>query len=125
VNNFGQIVGFAVASNASGFFYSKGKFKTITVPGSSGTTVAWGINDSGIVVGSYVGCTPSCNYHGFALRRGRYASFDYPGANGTFAWGINSLGQIVGSYSDNQTFHGFVTSPLTPALFHAEISANQ
>ena len=86
----------------------------------SGSTnaYAWGISDSGIVVGSYLGCTPSCNFHGFALMKGKYVSFDYPGAMETYAYGINSAGQIVGSYTlDQQTFHGFVTGPVTAAGF--------
>jgi uncharacterized membrane protein len=111
VNNLGQVVGLTVGSDDNGFLFSNGKFKTISVPGSGGTTVVWGINDSGIVVGSYFGCTPSCAYHGFAFMKGTYLSFDYPGAKATFAWGINSLGQIVGSYSDGNAIHGFVAAP--------------
>ena len=119
MNNLGQIVGWTFGSITSGFYYNRGKFGTISVPGSSDITEAWGVNDAGVVVGWYFGCTPSCSYHGFALRKGKYLAFDYPGAMDTFASGINSLGQIVGSYFENQSYHGFVTSPITAADFRS------
>jgi hypothetical protein len=50
--------------------------------------------------------------------KGKYVSFSYPGALGTFAYGINMSEQIVGAYTfDYQAYHGFVSSPLTPADF--------
>jgi len=113
VNNLNQIVG---TDDNGAFSYHNGKYKTIVFPGAS-QTQAWGLNDSGIIVGWYVECTPACE-HGFALLKGRYLSFDYPGAMGTFADGINASGQIVGSYTpDEQTFHGFVADPITAAGF--------
>jgi probable HAF family extracellular repeat protein len=46
-----------------------------------------------------------------------YISLRYPGAVETFAYSINAAGQVVGGYtSDYQTFHGFVTSPITTAM---------
>lgn len=118
VNNLGQIVGATTAASTSGFFYTKGKFQTIAVPGSNGTTSPMGINDAGIVIGSYFGCSTSCGYHGFALLKGKYLSFDYPGSVTTFALGINSLGQIVGCYSlSDGITHGYVTSPISSSQF--------
>jgi hypothetical protein len=120
VNNFGQIVGWTMQGAAgSGFLYQHGNYKMINVPGSTGLTEVWGINDSGIVVGTYSGCTPSCTYHGFALMKGKYFSFDVPGALETFAWGISPSGQIVGSWADSQNCHGFVSSPITADHFAA------
>jgi len=105
-----------------GFLYNKGKYQTLSFPGSS-QTQPWGINDNGIVVGWYYGCTPTCADHAFAIMKGKYLSFDYPGAMGTFSGGINYSGQIVGSYTlDNQTFHGFLTSPITTASFADQAS---
>ena len=115
INNVGEIVG---SDDNGGFAFKAGKFQSITFPGTGVLgTGAWGINDMGIVVGNYEACSP-CAFHGYALMNGKYISFDYPGAVDTFADGINSSGQIVGSYSlDGQTFHGFVTSPVTAADF--------
>ena len=114
INNLGQIAGTA---DEGAFFYSKGKYQTIAFPGAS-QTYAYGINDNAIVVGFYLRCAPSCADHGFALMKGKYLSFDYPGAMETYAYGINNAGKIVGSYTfDQQTFHGFVTNPITAADF--------
>jgi probable HAF family extracellular repeat protein len=110
INNLNQVVG---SDDNSSFFYSNGRFKVISFPGAS-QTQAWGINDSGIIVGWYSGES----FTGFALRNGKYLSITYPGALYTFASGINKDGQIVGSYTlDQQTYHGFVTSPITAETF--------
>lgn len=121
VNSLGEAAGNVVGglSQDNGFAYLKGKFRTITVPGLvDGTTVAWGVNDSGIVVGYYC-CSGTSLNRGFAMFKGKYLTFEYPGATETFATGINDAGQIVGSYtfSDQEIFYGFVTSPITTSDF--------
>jgi probable HAF family extracellular repeat protein len=125
-NNVGQVVGWTsggVGSN-NGFSYKGGNFRTINVPGANDLTEAWGVNDGGVIVGSYEGCSP-CAFHGFVRARGRYVSLDYPGATATFAMGINNAGQIVGFYTfDYQTYHGFVTSPISLADFEQPLSGN-
>lgn len=118
INKLGQIVGWSYDTGYVGFLYQHGKYRTVNVPNSNNYTESWGINDSGVIVGWYLGCAPSCTEHGFVLMKGNYFSFDYPGAMGTYASGINNSGQIVGSYTfDQQTFHGFVTSPVTAEEF--------
>jgi probable HAF family extracellular repeat protein len=114
VNNLNQIVG---TDDFGAFFYNKGKYRTVSFPSAS-QTQAWGINDSGAIAGWYQGCSPSCADHAFVFMKGRYLSFDYAGAIGTFADGINASGQVVGSYTpDGQTYHGFITSPVTLVEF--------
>lgn len=110
INNLNQIVG---SDDNGGFFFSKGKYQTIAFPGAT-QTQPWGVNDSGIVVGWY----SNGSFNGFALKGGKYLAINYPGAVYTFVSGINDAGQIVGSYTlDQQTYHGFVTSPITAANF--------
>ena len=83
-------------------------------PGA-GQTEAHGVNDGGMIVGWYA--VGSSDY-GFALMKGKYVSFGYPGAVGTFPNAVNVSRQVVGSYTfDYQTFHGFVTSPITSEDF--------
>jgi uncharacterized membrane protein len=114
INNLGQAVG---TTEEGSFLYSGGKYKRIAVPGAVMTS-ALGINDSGIIVGWYEGCSPLCHLHGFVLRNGKYLSFDYPGAAETFGASINNAGQIVGTFDvEQQTYHGFVSSPITAADF--------
>ncbi len=112
VNNFGEVVGW---TDSGGFEYRGGNYLNIAVPGAI-QTEAHGLNDNGIIVGWYGKC--SADYCAFVLIDGKYASLAYPGAKGTFPAGINSSGQIVGSYTfDYDTYHGFVTSPITSADF--------
>lgn len=111
INNMSQIVGWTSGATSAGFYYERGRFKTISVPGSTMTSV-WGLNDSGVIVGWYEGCSPSCAFHGFLYVRGKYMTLDYPGASATFAFGINASAQIVGAYTLDNITHGFVTNPL-------------
>lgn len=81
-------------------------FTTIAVPGASSTD-AWGLNNAGDVVGSYVvnGAT-----HGFLLRKGSYTQIDVPGSTFTQATAINDSRIIVGTFRDGSTtmLHGFM-----------------
>jgi len=116
INNLGQIVGFTINGLYSDCYsYINGQFQNLDVPGSTQTS-GFSINDKGIVVGYYF-LDPS--YYGFALLGRQYDSFSYPGAvGGTYAHGINISGQVVGQYSmDGETYHGFLTSPITGADF--------
>jgi probable HAF family extracellular repeat protein len=68
-----------------------------------------------VIVGWYY--TGSSNL-AFAFSNGKYFSFGYPGAMYTLPRGINASGQVVGEYTlDNSYYHGFVTSPVSPADF--------
>jgi probable HAF family extracellular repeat protein len=90
----------------------------LKIPLAPNGTQAYGINSSGLVVGTYlVGDTP----HGFLYNPngGTYTTLDDPlaanefnnpfGPTGTIAEGINGAGQIVGYYADsNGDEHGFL-----------------
>jgi hypothetical protein len=101
----------------------------IEAPGTSGGTVARGIDDSDIVVGSD-GVSPEpieqggglpYGQHGFVDRAGTYARIDYPGADYTVANGIDNVDpltggfEVVGTYTGEDKLgnihdHGFVAS---------------
>jgi probable HAF family extracellular repeat protein len=107
INSFDRVVGWG---DEDGFVCRNGACQILDVPGAS-QTAARGINDGGVIVGWYASSTCIC---AFALKNGKYLSFSYPGAGGTFADAINASGQVVGQYTfDYQSYHGFVTSPLT------------
>jgi len=109
INNLGQVVGF---TDSLGFKCVGSKCQTFSVPGATQTS-AEGINDAGVIVGWYLSGACDC---GFLLKAGKYFSFQYPGAAFTEAVGINNSGQLVGAYTfDFETYHGFVTNPLTSA----------
>jgi probable HAF family extracellular repeat protein len=57
-------------------------FTTIDVPGATDTS-AWGINDSGQIVGYHIGVDGLD--HGFLYSGGAFTTINYPGATDTFA----------------------------------------
>jgi probable HAF family extracellular repeat protein len=72
------------------------EYKTIAPPGTRSST-AFGINDRGDVVGTFV--DQDFVQHGFLLSKGEFITvIDFPGAQGTIARGINPRGEIVGNY---------------------------
>jgi len=84
-------------------------FTTIDDPLAPSNTRASGINNSGLIVGSFVDA--SNHQHGFLLSGGSFITLDDPSATGgTVASGINNKGQIVGTYSDARGEHGFLLS---------------
>jgi probable HAF family extracellular repeat protein len=88
-------------------------YNTLDDPSSTQDTLAYGINDTGQIVGYYfIGTTAST--HGFLLSGGVYTPLDdplaVPQAGGTLAFGINASGQIVGQYADLHGTHGFLLS---------------
>src|SRR5215472_12095707 len=80
-----------------------GTFTTIEVPGSV-ATFAFGINRSGLIVGTYLRAGA---FHGFADQSGTFTTIRVPGASATFAGGVNDHGEIVGSYRRGGVVHGF------------------
>src|SRR6516162_887082 len=86
---------------------SGGNFATLAEP--SGTTIAFGINDAGQIVGEFEDANG--HGHGFLYSGGAFTNFDFPSATDTFAFGINNAGQIVGQYVDASGHgHGFLYS---------------
>jgi probable HAF family extracellular repeat protein len=83
-------------------------FSTFDDPSAStGATNAFGINDTGQIVGSYR--DPMNVFHGFLLSGGTYTPLTDPLAtNSTTAVGINAAGQIVGRYHNGTGTHGFL-----------------
>ena len=117
INNRGQVVGLFVdaapdadgtipPNTIHGFVWSKGSFRTIDVPGATGSG-ALDINDRGEIVGGYQDAQGRT--HGFRLRKGVFTTIDPPGAvdvpgspgfAATAPFGINNRGQVVGQYAD-------------------------
>ena len=82
----------AALSSIHGASYT---FTTIDVPDALSVS-AFGINDRGQIVGSYLDA--SFRNHGFLWNEGVFSTIDFPGAITTVATGINARGQIVGTY---------------------------
>jgi probable HAF family extracellular repeat protein len=97
--------------------FTTGKIRTFNVPFKGQTTVAYGINDSGDIVGGYCqgpsGCPPGvvlAPTHGFLFSNNKYSTMDYPDplAVGTSCNAINNAGTIVGWYTTDQAEDGFI-----------------
>jgi len=102
---FAMFVFGGVKTAFAGTIYS---FTTFNAPGASGFgTNAYGINDSGQIVGSFFDAGNTTT-HGFVNTGGSFTTIDVPGATRTAAYGINHSGQIVGWFRDALGDHGFV-----------------
>src|SRR5262245_25633979 len=85
-------------------------FNTFDDPSALGTTNAYGFNNTGQIVGSYLDVTGT---HGFFYNPngGTYTIIDDTLATqGTVASGISTLGKIVGYYLNASGIHGFLFS---------------
>lgn len=117
INNLGQIAAIAINGiDRYAFIYMNRQAKQINFPHTVAFTDVSGINDYGIVAGSYFEL--GTGEFGFAFKDGKFLRFAVPGAIDTYTSAINNLGQIVGEYiTPDSAEHGFVTSPITPADF--------
>ena len=115
-NDRGDVVGYYQddIGNNHGFLLRKGVLTTLDFPTASNTG-AWGINESGTVVGSWSIVDSDGNLlaaHGFLAEGAKFTSLDYPRSANTTAWGINSAGQMVGNWFDSDgNTHGWVATP--------------
>jgi probable HAF family extracellular repeat protein len=118
INDSGQIVGTyndapagtcaptdAVNCGNLGFLYSAGTFTTLSDPLGAEGTLAYGINNSGKIVGSYFDSTGTD--HTYLYSGGTFTTV---GPANTSAFGINDSGQIAGTTADSNGFHGFLYS---------------
>jgi hypothetical protein len=102
INNLGQVAGHYSSGNLEhGFFRDTDGTLTypIDYPVSGASTEILGLNDQGLMVGTYN--TPGSNQHAFVLQnRTNFISYDHPDAAATFFGGINNSRTICGYYSD-------------------------
>jgi hypothetical protein len=115
INDLRQLVGYYTdaTSRLVGFLRQpSGEFVGVIFPGAVITQVL-GINDCGIVVGTY---GDGSTAHGFYGRPGNLHSVDFPGAIDTFAQGINNEGRISGRYATADGVpHAFITGIVAAA----------
>ncbi len=105
INNFGTIVGAADSSaGQNGFVLHGSRFTTVHFPGSA-RSLASGINDSGVIVGTYA-LADGVN-HGFVLKNGVYKAANFPGADNTSLTRVDNAGELVGIYTLHGDTHGF------------------
>jgi hypothetical protein len=90
------------------FFYLQGRFVPIAPPGAI-STQAYGVNDLGEVVGSYL--DGNNVQHGFLLKGKTYTTLDVPGHTLSRAWSINNSGLItIYALNSNRLADSFITN---------------
>jgi hypothetical protein len=123
LNDNGVVVGSYSDSGGTsyGFVDNSGAYTQLAPTPASGCgafagdcNVAWGVNNSGAVVGSFYTTTgPTINdgaEHGFLYTNGNYSTFtqlDVPGAESTAAYGISNDGIVVGQAIESSGDLGF------------------
>lgn len=115
INNRGDVVGNYADDNGAGpshgFLLSKkGVLTTLDFPGASDTT-AFGINESGTVVGQWDILDSNGNIivtHGFTWDGSNFTQVDYPGSANSSANSINAGGELVGEWDDAVIGHGLI-----------------
>ena len=82
-------------------------YAKVAFPGAV-LTIANGINDNNVIVGSFFDADSSV--HGFVYQKGHYERINYPGSSETEVLGINDKGDFVGVYqiAGPLNFHGFL-----------------
>lgn len=75
-------------------------FISFDAPDSTGTYPV-GINDLGVVTGSYE--DKAQNFHGFVWRKGKLETIDHP--DSTLLGDANNAGTVIGNYGDAMTQH--------------------
>jgi len=90
--------------------FATGKTTTIDSPMKRTATVAYGINDSGVIVGGYCPNAVSCPQgmsnpanDGFIDNGGVFTTLNFPSAQATSAFAVNDAGTVVGFYLINNT----------------------
>ena len=82
---------------------------SVNVPGAIGKTRVHGINNFGMVVGSYLDAAGAI--HGFVLAGDGFTILNPPGSVSSEAYGINDAWQVVGDYVDRAGVrHGYIAN---------------
>ena len=129
LNAQGEVVGTFRDANSKpqpqkrrSFIWKDGHFTIFNVLGDNGQeiddpvggTVAFGINDKGETVGNYLDPKEGRFKGFFRSSKGKFTTFEVPGAIRTIGEGINNAGTIVGVYFNEAvneagfSIHGFV-----------------
>jgi len=104
INDHGEIVGSHDEGDitGAGFLYRDGRFIDLPdVPQAPQQNYPAAINNAGVIAGNYLDGfdqSPFGISHGYILRDGNYATFDFPGSVYTYVNALNDLGQAVGFY---------------------------
>src|SRR5215471_14014730 len=107
INNAGRMVGTAIDASGQHAFLWDGS--TVTIPGNPPVPTGFGLNDSGLIVGSF--SDPSGKQHGFTLPPGLGGPINVFNNLSTQTFGINNPRRMVGTLQESTgEFHAFYLS---------------
>jgi hypothetical protein len=87
-----------------GFVWNGKKYKQLDAPGAR-SSLAWGINNNGLVSVQWVDSTGNTN--GAIYNGKKYTKINVPGAVSSFPHGIDTAGDVVYSWTDSTgVYHG-------------------
>jgi hypothetical protein len=116
INASGEIVGRYISEGecpfggSHGFVLQKDEFTPFDFPGAADfTDIGW-LNSRGQIVGTYGFLPGEAFIAAYFWSKGRFTSFQYPGAQITTGWGISPAGGIVGLALIDGTAHGYLLS---------------
>jgi probable HAF family extracellular repeat protein len=114
INLAGTVSGtYQDSSGSHAFLYRNGSYTTFNLPGSKGTTEAFGLNDKTSIVGAYDDPTTQSE-EGYIYNTGKYQTLIVPGSVTTFPNAINDSAVVVGSYLNGGVNpQGFMATPTT------------
>ncbi len=123
INNSGVIVGARSSDDRGGYINPNGTWGLLNLPGAV-RDVAFGINDSGWICGSYL--DEYGKNFGYIKKGDDLIKVGYPGKNNTRFFGINNAGQVVGTYNDDGELHSFVYDSVgfSPILYPGTYSTS-
>lgn len=112
INNAGWVTGFQVvgASGARGFLIRGAHTQYLKYPGSS-FTQALGVNNKGLVVGTYNDSKGNARGFTYTVSTGMYHEVNVPASSSTVVNGVNDGGSIVGFYTSGKNTIGFEGHP--------------
>lgn len=97
-------------------------FSVIDDPSAASSTDANGVNDSGVIVGTYADSTN--HSHGFIDNRGVFTTLDVSGATNTLPFSVNNGGTIVGVTNVNNQQLGFIDANGTITTYKVPVSGS-
>jgi uncharacterized membrane protein len=107
MNELGDSVGYYVSGGNKAFLLADGQYSSLH-PSGAGSSMAWGINSGGEVVGEFT--DSAAHQHGALWSGDTLTSIDLPGQMMTHPRDINARGDITGAYmtTSSSPTRGFI-----------------
>ena len=108
-SRWGLLLAVAMVAQLGSHAARAAQFYTLTDPNDAGGgTVAYGINDAGQIVGTYVDSTNATRGFNYSRSSNTFSPVNVPTSSATMPGGINNNGEVSGTWEDSSGgLHGF------------------